>query len=209
MKKLNFPVENAYGTLPIHPLMLLEKLDSAWRESDQIDIPTTEDLFGFLEKLGEKTLGRPKAKVVVADGLHDWSEVKSFFGGKDRKECREFLIDFLWSQKRFGTLLACESEMCANLKGMQHDFEKILCWKAPLKLMIVQEHRDATPEQIAAGLAGYANDNVHQFVKDECFLLFVFGTEGNHAYGHVASGSVNQAFEFAEIPLPIGTSSAA
>ncbi|HEV7675154.1 MAG TPA: hypothetical protein VGQ12_11545 [Candidatus Angelobacter sp.] len=157
--------------------------------------------------MGEKLRSRPKSKVVVHDGMRDWTKVKSFYRGNEK--CREFLIDFLWSQKGFGTLLACESEMCANLKGMQHDFEKILCWKAPLKLMIVQERRDATPQQIAVGLAGYANDNVHQFVKDECFLLFVFGAEGNHAYGHLASGSAREAFNFVEIPLPIDRSSAA
>jgi hypothetical protein len=203
-----FPVQNAYGTLPIHPMALLEELDNAWREGDQINIPATQELFRFLERLGEKARGHPKGKVVEDDGLHDWKEVKSFFGGKER-QCREFLIDFLWSQKGFGTLLACESEMCANLIGMQHDFEKILCWKAPMKLMIVQERRDATPQQIADGLAGYANDNIHQFVKDECCLLFVFGAEGNHAYGHVSSGAVAEAFEFIEVPLPVRQSSTA
>ncbi len=208
MKKLNFTAENAYGPLPIHPLALVEELDKAWCEEDQISIPTTQELFGFLERLGEKALGHPKGKVVEGDGLHDWKEVKSFFGGKER-QYGEFLIDFLWSQKGFGTLLACESEMCANISGMQHDFEKILCWKAPVKLMIAQERRDATPQQIADSLAAYANDNIHQFIKDECFLLFVFGAEGNHAYGHVASGSVTQSFDFIEIPLPILRSSAA
>jgi len=147
--------------------------------------------------------------VVKEDGLHDWKEVKSFYRGNKDEKCREFLIDFLWSQKGFGTVLACESEMCDKLSGMQHDFEKLLCWKAPLKLMIVQERKDAPPTKIASGLANYANDNVHQFVRGECFLLFVFGAEGNYAYAHVASGSATEEFDFIEIRLPINRRNAA
>ena len=207
MKKLAFPTYNAYGVLPIDPPVLIDKLDQAWREGIRVCIPDTKEIFEYLKQIGEDLRSHPESKVVGYEGMRDWTEVKSFYRGNEN--CREFLIDFLWSQKGFGTLLACESEMCDNLTGMQHDFEKILCWKAPLKLMIVQERRDATPQQIAAGLAGYANDNIHQFVKDESFLLFVFGVEGNHAYGHVASGAAAAAFEFVEIPLPARRSSAA
>jgi hypothetical protein len=201
MKTLAFPTYNAYGALPIEPPVLIDKLDQAWREGIRVRIPSTKEIFECLKQIGEDLRSHPESKVVVHEGMRDWTEVKSFYRGNEK--CREFLIDFLWSQKGFGTLLACESEMCDKLTGMQHDFEKILCWKAPVKLMIVQERRDATPQQIADGLASYANDNIHQFVKDECFLLFVFAAEGNHAYGHVASGAATEAFDFVEIPLPI------
>jgi hypothetical protein len=96
-------------------------------------------------------------------------------------------------------LMACESEMSARqIEHLSHDFEKLLCWKAPLKLMIACENGKLAAREIASGLGKYANKNVKQFVKDECFVLFVFGKDQNHAYTHVASGSQDSSFEFTE-----------
>jgi len=98
-------------------------------------------------------------------------------------------------------VLAVESELSAReIRGFQHDFEKLLCWKSPLKLMIAWEIRELDSEKIREKLSEYAR-GMQQYVRDEVFLLFVFGRKENHAYGYVTLGGANTEFEFQKVAL--------
>jgi hypothetical protein len=132
--------------------------------------------------------------------------VKCFDCYPDRKRGKKpFLLDYQWCKGGAGTVLAVESELSTReIRGFKHDFEKLLCWKSPLKLMIAWETPGLKAERISKELSEYASEGLSQFVKDEVFLLFVFGPKNqNHAYGYVAPGGDNTKFEFNKIPLPI------
>lgn len=197
MKRSTFPSQNAFGTLPIDPIELASRLNETWRG----ETPGTTELFERLTQIASRDQGQVESKVPANAGIHDFDEIRSFFKGS-RNECPEFRLDFLLWKQGFGALMACESEMSARkIEHLNHDFEKLLCWKAPLKLMIVREQPKLSAQEIASGLANYANETVKQFVKDECFLLFIFGKDQNHAYTHIASGNADRSFEFREHPL--------
>ena len=165
-------MRNVYGELPIHPVKLVRKLNQRWPRGKGKFFPKTQQLFEYLESIGQCLPLRLRRKVVTEKGL------ASFYLDK-RKRRRAFLLDYLWWSHR-GTLLAAESELGEGISGMQHDFEKLLCWKSPLKLMVVREHPKISAERIREELSPYAL-TVPQLVKGECFLLFVFGNTKNNA----------------------------
>jgi hypothetical protein len=66
--------------------------------------------------------------------------------------------------------------------------------------MIAREHPKIPAKLIAAKLSEDAR-SMSQFVKNECFVLFVFGMTKNSAYIYKALKDQANRFEFEEISL--------
>jgi hypothetical protein len=184
-----------YGDLPVSPERLAEELDKLANRNDER--PGTLGLMRYLDQLGQEVTSRKiETKVETEEGLKDFA---SYFNDRENKR-RAFLLDFLWWQEGLGTLLAVESEISdPSIKGLQHDFEKLLCWKSPMKLMITTEHPGRSAEVIAHELSVYARNCCSQYVPNETYLLFVYGEPRNHAYVFVAGEG--RGFEFRKIGL--------
>ena len=181
------PKRNVYGKMPIEPINLVRRLNKRWPRGKGRFYPETQDLFEFLERMGKSLPSHIEGKVVTKKGF------RAFYLDKKHRQ-KAFLLDYLWWSSS-GTLLAAESEFGYGIAGMQHDFEKLLCWKSPLKLMIVREHRKISAELIRKELSVYAS-TVPQLVKGECFVLFVFGKVKNSAYIYVAPRDGAPKFNF-------------
>src|SRR5947209_416891 len=161
------------GKSPISPSDLISRLHRHKLTDTRTD---TQELLRFLSDIGRAV--HVESRTETTSGLEDFSV---FYNDPDR-ERKAFLLDFLWWKQGFGTLLAVESELSDKTeKGFQHDFEKLLCWKAPLKLMVVKEQKQE-PVQIAKSLSAYARSNFEQFFPNETFVLFVFGNNENQAF---------------------------
>ncbi|GAC1646497.1 MAG: hypothetical protein NVS9B15_04570 [Acidobacteriaceae bacterium] len=194
MRTMNFPKKNRYGSLPIEPVRLAQLLHQA---SDNKALKTKK-IFAILDKLREKALQQDvEPKVVRSKGIEDVSksELTAFYSGNREKRRGEFLLDFLWWKESHGTLLAVDSEISAGTGGINHDFEKLLCWKAPLKLLIAKElNPSRSSEKIRDETSKYARTN-RQLLKDEVFLLFVLGNP-NISYYYVVKSDGDTAFDF-------------
>jgi hypothetical protein len=201
MRLMKYPSKNVHGQFPIEPAELAHKLnDKRWSNSRTRHFPETQELFEFLQSLGTAQRKQLKSKVVTAKGIGS----ASFFFLDKKKRRKAFLLDFLWWKEGWGTLLAAESELSATDKGsLAHDFEKLLCWKSPLKLMIAREASKVSAEKISNDLGEYARKWVPQCAKGECYVLFVFGTNGNEnsAYAYVAPKDGARDFRFERISL--------
>ena len=192
---MKFPARNVFGRLPIRPVDLILSLNARWPRGKGRYYPKTQELFEFLEKIGKSKSKAIDSKRVTARGAQNFS---AFYLDKNRK-IHAFLLDYLWWSNK-GSLLAAESEFVEGIVGMKHDFEKLLCWKAPLKLMIVREHPRILAETIRQVLSEYAR-SVPQLVKGECFVLFVFGKAANNAYLYVAPKDGASKFNFEAMPV--------
>jgi hypothetical protein len=188
---VRFPRKNIFGELPIDPIELAKKINShRWSNSEMRHYPPTAELFGFLDSLRKKARKPIRSKVVTKEGIEAYYE-----------KGHRFVLDFLWWTST-GTALAVESELSSTLKGMLHDFEKLLCWKSPLKLMIVREHPPGIRADLIARKLSEDAQNMSQFFKGECFVLFIFGEAGkNRAYAYCVLKDRTNRFEFVEIPL--------
>ena len=82
--------------------------------------------------------------------------------------------------------MVLESEWCRDADGIHYDFEKLLVAKAPIKVMIFQNHKDnldALWAMLAEGILRYRNHDL-----GETFVLAAFQNEtqkfvikhGNH-----------------------------
>jgi hypothetical protein len=167
-----------FGNLPMTAKQLIDELKR--RRFPRSSYPRwkpgrlTEKIFADLKKIGERS--GANIKTVTRKGL------TSYFKGNTRGRSA-FLLDFLWWNQGFGTALAVECELSdRRIKAYQRDFEKLLCWKSPMKLMIVREinKKDGDAAHIAEKLSEYAREAVHQFVKNECYLLLVFGHDDSN-----------------------------
>jgi hypothetical protein len=193
-----FPERNIFGTLPIKPLLLVKALKAKrWSNREQRHYPPTSELFNFLNWMRRSSVNATvTSKVATAKGI------KPFHYSKNKKHTA-FVLDYLWWSKAGGTLLAAESELSSPLDDMKHDFEKLLCWKAPFKLMILREHSKLTKdsaESISKALSKYARTN-QPCAKHETFILFVFGKGGKcSAFYYVAQEDGTRKFDFKTLP---------
>lgn len=182
---------SVFGRLPVEPRKLIEELNRKWCSKR----PQTKEVFRHLARVG-------RSRGLTSKGATG-KELKSYYRGGSKTR-REFLIDFLWWDQGFGTVLAAESELSdRTIRGLKHDFEKLLCWKSPMKLMLARERRAYNAKKIATELSNYAKRNVRQVVKNECFVLFVFGISGskNRAFIHCSSRDRSGEFRFREYSL--------
>lgn len=191
-----------YGKWPIEPNELARLINQKrWRRPRFPNCPGTQELFECLHAIGGSLPQDLKSKVVTANGI---GKIGTFFNDKKKRGRRAFLLDFLWWREGYGTMLAAESELSAgDEKSLIHDFEKLLCWKSPLKLMIVRESPALTAEKIRKILGDYARKWVPQLVKNECYILFVFGTRTgrNSAYSFISPKDRARSFRFTQIEL--------
>lgn len=178
------PDKNLFGEIPVCPFELLWKLN-VWPS------PTgkkTTALFEFIEKLLPERNRR---------GLKAGANYRNH----RKQKHGEFLVDFLWFavRSRGGTSFAMESELSDN--GLEHDFEKLLWLKSPLKLMVCRDI-DLKGRDPGARLAEYAEQN-QLYLKGEFYMLFVFGTEkkNNRAYYYVSPQDHAGKFKFSPLPL--------
>lgn len=94
----------------------------------------------------------------------------------------EWLLDMVWLKGQAGMSLAAECEWIKSKEAISDDFEKILYFKAPLKLFIFQakshEGESAKFRQTMQGLM----DQFTHHVSGEQYVLFEVG--GQYAYGY-------------------------
>ena len=126
-------------------------------------------------------------------GRHDWTQAAKqvLCGlGKKRKltpyasihlgseKHEEWLLDIVWFSVSGGMKLAVESEWGA-LAQVLDDFEKLMCAKSPLKLMLFKSaNTGLSTEKLVQKLEGYLA-HFKQNVQGERYLLVDF-TEGEH-----------------------------
>ena len=92
-----------------------------------------------------------------------------------RKTLSQFLLDIIWwndTPGRKGVALAVESEWNAPKNDILHDFEKLLCIKSPLKLMIYRV-RGVNKGQVRDGIKEYLL-GFGQHVLGENYILCEF-----------------------------------
>jgi hypothetical protein len=116
-----------------------------------------------------------------------------------------FLLDFVvWRRDlngHEGAWLACESEWDLGSKAIIKDFEKLLSFKAPLKLMIYDiKNRDpaASREAIKASIARF---RWHSVEETYLFLEFVNNEKAANAYSWKFAGEplTSQDVEFVDL----------
>jgi hypothetical protein len=155
-----------FGRMPIRPRELLKVLVSeipgkASKEGD------TEWTRATKEALYE--LGKKKGFVVYAslrlkkEMLHEW------------------MLDVVWYSARRGSVrLAVESEL-GNEGNVCDDFEKLMCIKSPLKLLLVESGRKTLVGKLEDYLAEF-----DQHVRGETYLLVDFHDGQHESYKLVA-----------------------
>lgn len=92
-----------------------------------------------------------------------------------KKVKSQYLLDLVWwsdTPGRKGLALAVESEWNAGKNDILHDFEKLLCIKSPLKLMIYRV-RGVSKDQVRDGIIEYLV-GFGQHVRGENYVLCEF-----------------------------------
>lgn len=152
------------------------------------------DIFGQLPEDLDKIVKEIKTEVrqLVKDGRPDWTKqikealrkhgnAKGYYVYPDpKKGNREWMLDLIWLDKKTGAIrLAVESEM-GNEDEVLNDFQKLLCIKAPLKIMIYYVYKKPFVEKFADCFRDF-----DQHVNGEHYLLIEFApgpTDRTHLY---------------------------
>jgi hypothetical protein len=93
----------------------------------------------------------------------------------------EWLLDVVWFSVQRGIQLAVESEW-GKVEQVLDDFEKLMCVKSPLKLMLFSSSETGLSGSIVVGrLEEYLTD-FEQNVKGEIYLLVDFTGGGHQCY---------------------------
>ena len=106
------------------------------------------------------------------------------------QDCHEWLLDVVWWKTPtdtggIGMALAVESEWGDSVQGVLDDFRKLLCVKAPLKLMIydggdLPECGTAVQSGLKADLHSY-----HHHIAGEVYLFMGFGPTKEYCHRFV------------------------
>jgi len=129
---------------------------------------------------------------------------------------REFLLDFVWWDKKKGVgVLACESEFgntrfeSGNPLLVGEDFDKLLSFKAPLKLMIFDSYTNAkaptpTRNDILTEVHRYVTEYGYH-IAGEVYVLIDFCTDPKIWICTVKSEGPGSTLKFEEmlIDLPL------
>jgi len=101
----------------------------------------------------------------------------------DRSEnMRKFMLDFIWWSDN-GAMLACECEWGnswnpkSNPQAVADDFDKLLSFKAPMKLMIFDSYADATLQSECLSLLDKYLAQYPSHIEGEQYLLIDFCKE--------------------------------
>jgi hypothetical protein len=156
-----------FGPHPLDPEEIFKKLNDLGESKKKL---SSKAVFSVLQSCKPQSA---KSRSESPNGLKV-AGPKAFFRG--HKKNKEFLLDYLWWQKGKGTLLAVESEISdKSRRGMQHDFEKLLYWKSPLKLFIVRPGKKTDANNIKEVLNDYYRSDLRvPLLPGETYLLFVF-----------------------------------
>jgi hypothetical protein len=93
----------------------------------------------------------------------------------------EWLLDMVWLNDQLGIGLAAECEWITTDRAISDDFEKLLYFKAPLKLFIFQASHDKQSIRFRQTIQLFM-DRFEHHVKGEQYVLFE--VRGQHAYGY-------------------------
>ena len=141
------------------------------------------DTFGQLPEDPGKIANKIKTEVrqLVKDGRPDWNEkIKEVLRrlGKEKgygvypdpeEKNGEWLLDVIWLDRKTGAIrLAAESELGSEGEALD-DFQKLLCIKAPLKIMIYYVYKKPFLNKF-----GDYMTNFDQHVRGEHYLLIEF-----------------------------------
>ena len=103
------------------------------------------------------------------------------------KRLHEFLLDVVWySELNGGIRLAVESEL-GGPEAVLYDFEKLMCIKSPLKLLLVEQGRPRMVER----LERYEETKIPLTLK--YLTLKALSTEGKEKLNKVKPRSIAQA----------------
>ena len=152
-----------FGNAPISTTKLLRIVTSEIpaRAKSEGRSDWTQAAKQVLYKLGKKRRFLPCASIHVGAGKHD-----------------EWLLDIVWYSVKGGIRLAVESEW-GTLAHVLDDFEKLMCAKSPLKLMLFKSANTGhSTQEVVGQLEGYLAD-FRQNVQGERYLLVDF-ISGEH-----------------------------
>jgi hypothetical protein len=137
-----------FGKPPIDPVIVASKLISFVRDQQQDD--------------------RPDWTAAVKSVLGSLANKKDYIVYPSARE-REWLLDLTWLHKGSGAIhLAVESEW-GNQGCVLNDFQKLLCVKAPLKIMVYYAYRGSFVGQFERYMRQF-----DQHVKGENYILIEF-----------------------------------
>ncbi len=109
-----------------------------------------------------------------------------------------WLLDLIWLHKKTGAIhLAAESEW-GNQDEVLYDFQKLLCVKSPLKIMVYWARRSFVSE-----FEKYMQD-FDEHLEGENYVLVEFAPEPpDHAYGYaVKKDGLLPTVKFSPLKLP-------
>jgi len=107
-----------------------------------------------------------------------YKKIVDFYG--TRPGCREWLLDTVWYVENKGGLVAVESELGYHVEGIKFDFSKLLSFKAPLKIMIVDTGR-REPAKLLQAIEEYAR-SFRQHQPGEVYYLIDFHNSRHDVY---------------------------
>jgi hypothetical protein len=131
-------------------------------------------IISFIRKLPDD--GRGIRTTAVQKGLRKLANKDYFvYPGDDR----QWLLDLIWLHKKTGAIhLAAESEW-GNLGEVLYDFQKLLCVKSPLKIMIYWA------KQSLVGEFEKCMQEFDQHLEGENYVLVEFApVPPDHAYSY-------------------------
>lgn len=154
--------------------------------ADPIVFPSTREeyralaleLIQFLKSRIKDTHARQEWSEQNLDLLRAFSEAKgtvSYPTGKDappQEKRTQFLWDFIAYAGGKGVLVAAESEYNRNIGGLEHDFEKLLYVRSPVKLFLCRVHEPGEAETKCGELFDYMQDTCSTFSPGEVFVLY-------------------------------------
>ncbi len=178
----------SFGEFPLEPFSFARSLFTKVRERAE-ELQNT-DLYRGGQTAWEQTAWTASLKLVlkeVGDGIIGCESLYRLTG----HDSSEFLLDFVFwhrSEKGEQALLACESEFgnprdrSRDVQAIGADFDKLLSFKAPIKLMIFdtissQERESDIITLLTAHMRKYA---LH--TKGELYLFVDFGPKSKIWY---------------------------
>jgi hypothetical protein len=168
-----------FGNIPINPKQLVSELDRLVSEATK-----------SIDLRKENTAWTASIKKALA-AMAKKSELQPFYSDS-AEEISEFLLDVVWWEEKGGSRRAALGVECEwgdpRSHSIEHranqvieDFEKLLQFKAPLKLMIFSadnaEMRRATHKKLLEYLRSFA-----QHVSGECYVFVEFASGCCYSY---------------------------
>jgi hypothetical protein len=170
------------------------------------------DIFGRLPEDPGNIVGEIRAEVrrLEKDGRPDWNrrikEVLRNLGKRNgylvypdpERKVGEWLLDVIWFDEETGAVrLALESELGKEAEVLD-DFQKLLCIKAPLKIMIYYVYKGSFVEKFAEYITRF-----DQNVEGEYYLLIEFAPgPADRAYFYQVPHGRLAKVEFERLPGP-------